>query len=112
MARHLMTHGRAVQAKQQVKHPNPAKLAKLEKRSHPPNEIIAVLPADGFMRIDHIIGNNDAKPPIVGVFPVSKLSWWRGIREGRFPKPVKLGPNSTGWKVEDIRELLSQIAGE
>jgi hypothetical protein len=31
-----------------------------------------------------------------------------GIKTGRFPKPVKLGPRTTAWKVEDIRTLIEK----
>ena len=39
---------------------------------------------------------------------------WRWSREARFarlnfPKPVKLGPNITAWRVEQIRELIDQL---
>jgi predicted DNA-binding transcriptional regulator AlpA len=28
------------------------------------------------------------------------------VKEGRFPKPQKLGPRTTVWKVDDIRALF------
>jgi hypothetical protein len=33
-------------------------------------------------------------------------SHWQGFKDGRFPKPVKLGKRVTVWRVEDIRRLL------
>lgn len=51
-----------------------------------------------------------ARPPIPGVMPYSRSTWWNGVKAGRFPQPVKLGPNITAWKVEDIRQLLDSIA--
>jgi hypothetical protein len=41
-------------------------------------------------------------------FPVGRSSWWAGIKSGRFPKPVKLGPRTTAWRVEDIRALIER----
>jgi hypothetical protein len=29
-----------------------------------------------------------------------------GIRSGKYPKPLKLGPGTTVWRVEDIRRLI------
>lgn len=55
-----------------------------------------ILPETGFVRID----------PILKVFPVSKSTWWQGVKDGRYPKPVKLGPKMTAWRVEDIRALI------
>lgn len=40
-------------------------------------------------------------------FPVSKSTWWAGVKDGRYPKPVKLGPKITAWRVEDIKELIA-----
>lgn len=62
----------------------------------------------GFLRLYHIIGNPHANPPIPPIIPVSKSTWWAGVRSGRFPKSVKLGPRITVWRVEDIKELLNQ----
>ena len=68
------------------------------------------LPAVGYVRLPQIIGNPKADPPIPAVYPVGKTTWWDGVRSGRFPKPVKLGPNITAWRVEDIRALIEQVA--
>ncbi|WP_145025578.1 helix-turn-helix transcriptional regulator [Geobacter argillaceus] len=67
---------------------------------------VAPLPETGFVRLFQIIGNPKATPPITAIFPVSKTTWWKGIKEGRFPQPVKLGPRTTAWRVEDIRRLI------
>ena len=37
---------------------------------------------------------------------------WRLAKEDPdFPKPVKIGPRTTAWRIEDIRALIAQ-AGE
>lgn len=41
----------------------------------------------------------------VGPIPASKSTWWAGVKTGRFPKPVKLGPRITAWRAEDIDKL-------
>lgn len=43
---------------------------------------------------------------VLAIFPVSASTWWRGVRVGRYPKPVRLGKNMTAWRVEDIRALV------
>ena len=63
------------------------------------------LPETGYLRLPQIIGNPKADPPIPAVIPVSKSSWLAGVKSGRYPQPVKLGPRTTAWKVEDIRAL-------
>jgi len=64
------------------------------------------LPETGYLRLPQIIGNPKAKPPNPALIPVSRSTWWAGVSSGRFPKPVKLGPRITAWRVEDIRELI------
>ena len=56
-------------------------------------------PTTGFVRLSAIIAPN-------GPIPVSKSTGWAGIKDGRFPQPIKLGPRITAWRVEDIRALI------
>lgn len=60
-----------------------------------------MLPETGFVRL----------PTVLKIIPVSKSTWWAGVKEGRFPKPVKLGPKTTAWRVEDIRLLIETHRG-
>jgi prophage regulatory protein len=68
------------------------------------------LPAVGYLRLTQIIGNPKANPPIPPVIPVSKSTWWAGVKSGRYPPPVKLGPRVTAWPVESVRALIEQVA--
>ena len=64
------------------------------------------LPEAGLLRIKQIIGDPKAEPPIQAIIPVSRSTWWAGVKSGRFPAPVKLGPRITAWRVADIREMI------
>jgi len=64
------------------------------------------LPTEGFLRVNQILGVKGS-PPII---PVSKSTWWAGVRQGKFPKPVKLGSRTTVWRVQDIRALIGRTA--
>lgn len=48
-------------------------------------------------------------PTVLGVFPVGETSWWKGVAEGRYPRPIKLSPRVNGWRVADIRKLLASM---
>jgi len=63
------------------------------------------LPNAGFLRLASVLAPR-------GPIPVSKSTWWAGVKSGRFPKPVKLGPRITAWRVEDIRALINLAHGE
>jgi prophage regulatory protein len=67
------------------------------------------LPEVGFVRLSQIIGDPKREPPIPPVIPISAAGWWEGVRTGRYPRSVKLGPRITAWRVEDIRALIEQV---
>jgi len=60
------------------------------------------LPDTGFVRL----------PVVLNHIPVSKSTWWDGVKSGRFPKPIKLGNKLTravAWRAEDIHRLIKQL---
>jgi len=57
------------------------------------------LQEDGYLRIRQVLQ----------FIPVSKSTWWAGVSEGRFPKPTKLGPNTTAWSAKKIRQLIDEL---
>ena len=58
------------------------------------------IPETGFLRLTHVLS----------VIPLGKTSWWQGVKSGRFPKPIKLSARCTGWRAEDIRELIKNLS--
>ena len=48
-------------------------------------------------------------PQVLTLIPVCPATWWNGCKSGRFPKPVKLGPRTTAWRVEDISALMEAL---
>jgi len=62
------------------------------------------LSIEGFLRLNQIVGNK-TMPAII---PISKSSWWAGVKEGKFPQPVKLGKRTTVWRTSDIRLLIEK----
>jgi hypothetical protein len=68
------------------------------------------LPETGYLRLRQIVGDKKAKPPLPPIIPIGRSTWWDGVKDGRFPKPVKLSKRTTAWKVEDIRELIEKFS--
>lgn len=60
------------------------------------------LPATGFIRL----------PIILAHIPVSRSTWWAGVKSGKYPGAVKLGDNITAWKAEDIHALIARLSGQ
>jgi prophage regulatory protein len=51
-------------------------------------------------------------PQVLERIPVSKSTWWAGIRKGIFPKPVKLSVRTSAWKESDINTLCTRLEGK
>ena len=51
-------------------------------------------------------------PQVLERIPVSKSTWWAGIRKGIFPKPIKLSERTSAWRESDIEELCVRLEGE
>lgn len=71
------------------------------------------LPETGYLRIWQIVGKpaTDDAPAIPAILPISKSTFWAGVRSGRYPQPVRsLGDRITAWRVEDIRALIESAA--
>jgi prophage regulatory protein len=60
------------------------------------------LPETGFVRL----------PDVLRLIPVSKSTWWAGVKSGRYPASVKLGRHITAWRVGDIRCLIEQASSD
>lgn len=58
------------------------------------------LPETGFMRLHSVLN----------LLQIGKATWYKGIREGRYPKPVKLTERCSAWRAEDIRSLIDSLS--
>ena len=54
------------------------------------------LPEIGFVRL----------PVILNIFPVGRSTWWQGVKDGKYPKPIKIAERAVAWRVEDIKSLI------
>lgn len=76
----------------------------------PSAPVASGLPTEGYVRIWDIIGRKATKgrSAIPGMIPVSRATWYSGVKSGRFPKPIKHNGIAM-WRVEDIRALVAQL---
>ncbi len=58
------------------------------------------------VRLNDIVG--DRSKGIPAIISISKSSWWRGVREGKYPKGIKLGPCTTVWKMSAIQRFIEK----
>lgn len=58
------------------------------------------LPETGFLRL----------PQVLELIPVGKSTWFAGVKNGKYPKPIKLGERTSAWRVEDINSLIKELS--
>jgi predicted DNA-binding transcriptional regulator AlpA len=46
-----------------------------------------------------------------GSRPLDSSTLYRGIKAGRYPKPIKVGPGSSRWSREECEAALEAMAG-
>lgn len=51
-------------------------------------------------------------PQVLSIIPIPKSSWWRGVKEGRYPKGIKLGERTTAWRASEINALIERLSAE
>lgn len=56
----------------------------------------------GSLPDDSLITQTD----VLTILRISRTSWWRGVKDGRYPQPIKLGPRMNRWRAGTIRELV------
>ena len=49
---------------------------------------------------------------VLNIIPVCETAWWNGCKAGRFPAPIKLGPNTTAWRKSDILKCAENFSPE
>jgi predicted DNA-binding transcriptional regulator AlpA len=47
---------------------------------------------------------------VLAILPVSRSSWYAGIKKGIYPTAVSMGgPRKVGWKTQDIKKLVDKL---
>lgn len=62
------------------------------------------------IRIKEIVGDKKADPPKPGLLPIGKSQFYAGIKAGKYPKPIKMGPRTSCWRLSTILALIEQMA--
>lgn len=80
--------------------------------SHDKSTEVAVtfdtLPDSAFIRLAQMLPNKGNQAPII---PLSPSTFWRRVKDGKFPTPVKLSSRVTAWRVGDVRVWLRNQGG-
>ena len=51
-------------------------------------------------------------PQVIARTGIPKSSWQRGVRQGRYPKPVKIGVRAIAWTSTSIDKLIEGLTAQ
>lgn len=65
---------------------------------------------EGLLRLRDILGQRATakRPAVPALIPVSASTWWRGVKSGRYPKPVRISESTTAWRASDVLRLIDE----
>jgi prophage regulatory protein len=49
-------------------------------------------------------------PEVLKIIPVSRSTWYEGVRRGHYPKPVRLSVRTSAWPEASIHRLANKLA--
>jgi predicted DNA-binding transcriptional regulator AlpA len=58
-------------------------------------------------RLDRLLRESE----VLRILPIGRASWWSGVKTGRYPQPVRLGPRTTCWRESEIIRLVENGTG-
>jgi prophage regulatory protein len=50
-------------------------------------------------------------PTVLTKIPISRSAWYLGIKAGKYPASIKIGPRTSAWLQSDIEDLCTQLSG-
>ena len=60
---------------------------------------------------DYLVNEAEACAIIGGrKTPIHRSTFWRGIGSGRYPRPVKVGPNTNRWDRRKLAKVVESAA--
>jgi prophage regulatory protein len=62
---------------------------------------VSVVPGERLLRLSDVLR----------VYPVSKSTWFAGIKSGKFPASQKLSSRCVAWRESDILALIERMRG-
>jgi predicted DNA-binding transcriptional regulator AlpA len=59
--------------------------------------------------IEHLMDRGEVCRYFGGSKPINTATLYRGIRQGRYPKPIKVGPGSSRWLRAECEAALQAM---
>lgn len=49
-------------------------------------------------------------PAVLGRVTICRSAWLQGVKDGRYPAPVRLSPRRVAWRESDINKFINGLA--
>lgn len=72
------------------------------KTETPAKHVVPPIYPDRFLRINQVLE----------IFPVARSTWWAGVKDGRYPKGIKLSERTTAWRRSEIDALIERLSDQ
>lgn len=46
---------------------------------------------------------------VLQIFPASRSAFLQGVKDGRYPRPLKIGLRAVAWRESDIQALIQKL---
>jgi predicted DNA-binding transcriptional regulator AlpA len=57
----------------------------------------------------HLLDRLEVCQRLGGTKPIDPATLYRGIKAGRYPRPIKVGPNSSRWVASEVEACLQAM---
>lgn len=91
--------------------PNPATFELSAKPEHPAAIVPSfdTLPDSAFVRESQLVPSRK-RPGLPTPLPFSAPTLWRKVKDGTFPKPIRLSERVTAWNVGEVRTWIAALS--
>lgn len=66
------------------------------------NQAQSVPSGDRLLRINQVLEK----------FPVGRSTWWAGVKDGKYPRGIKLSERTTAWRESEVDRLISRLSDQ
>ena len=63
------------------------------------NQVQSVPSGDRLLRINQVLEK----------FPVGRSTWWAGVKDGKYPRGIKLSERTTAWRESEVDRLIDRL---
>lgn len=46
---------------------------------------------------------------VLAVYPISRTSWYEGVKMGLYPQPLRLGKKTVAWNAQEIEAAIHAL---